>query len=257
MRTLVITPTYNEIESLPVTVADILQHAPHTHILIVDDNSPDGTGTLADTLAEDERIHVLHRTSKTGLGGAYIAGFLWGLEHGYDVLCEMDADGSHRGRDLPLLLAAIDRGAGAAIGSRWVFGGAVVNWPYRRHILSRAANIYANTVMGLHIKDATAGFRAYRAEYLAQVDLKGIASHGYCFQIDMTKRLLQAGAPFAEVPTTFVERAAGTSKMSRAIIGEAMYRVTRWGVELRFEQGKQLLSKSLGSRRTLTTRRSS
>lgn len=242
MRTLVVIPTYNERESLPLTIAAIHTWVEHAHILVVDDASPDGTGEWADAAAEaDDRISVLHRTAKNGLGAAYVAGFGWALERDYDVVCEMDADGSHRGRDLPQLLAAVESGADLAIGSRWIPGGSVINWPRNRHVLSRGANVYVNAAMGLGVSDATAGFRAYRREALAAIELADIESQGYCFQIDMTKRVAEAGFRIVEVPITFVERELGESKMHGGIIGEAMTRVARWGLERRGRQLRRLV----------------
>jgi dolichol-phosphate mannosyltransferase len=243
-KTLVIIPTYNERDSLPNTIEAVHRWTEHAHILVVDDASPDGTGDWADELAaRDERISVLHRTAKTGLGAAYVAGFGWALGRDYEVICEMDADGSHRGRDLPQLLAAVEAGADLAIGSRWASGGAVVNWPRNRHLLSRGANVYVSAAMGLGVKDSTAGFRAYRRAALAAIDLDDIESLGYCFQIDMTKRILAAGFTIVEVPITFVERELGESKMSGRIIKEAMLRVTSWGLEHRSQQLRSLVSR--------------
>ncbi|MGH3264829.1 MAG: polyprenol monophosphomannose synthase, partial [Trebonia sp.] len=199
--------------------------------LVVDDNSPDGTGDLADKLAEvDPHVHVMHRTEKAGLGRAYVAGFSWALEAGYDLVVEMDADGSHRPEDLPKLLAAAAR-ADAVIGSRYVPGGTVVNWPKSRAFLSWGANFYNRVMLGVRVKDATGGFRVYHASTLRKIDLNGIQSAGYCFQIDMTLRVLQAGLNLVEVPITFVERERGASKMSSTVIFESFARVARWGID--------------------------
>jgi dolichol-phosphate mannosyltransferase len=199
----------------------------------VDDNSPDGTGDLADKLAEtDPRVQVMHRTDKAGLGKAYIAGFGWALERGYDVIIEMDADGSHQPEHLPSLVAALN-GADLSIGSRWVPGGKVVNWPKTREALSRAANIYTRIMLGLGVRDATAGFRAYRAATLRTISLDQVESTGYCFQIDLTLRVADAGLRIVEVPITFVEREHGASKMSNSIVMEAFWRVAQWGVARR------------------------
>ncbi|MGC4174024.1 polyprenol monophosphomannose synthase [Demequina sp.] len=236
MSTLVIIPTYNEREALPVQLAAVRAATPEVHILVADDNSPDGTGEWADAVAaEDSHVHVLHRPGKAGLGAAYIAGFAWGLERGYDVIVEMDADGSHRAVDLPRLLAAAD-GADLVIGSRWVKGGSVVNWPWRRKFLSVNANRYVRLAMGIKVHDATAGFRAYRAPMLAALDLGEVESQGYCFQVDMTWRVIRGGGSVVEVPITFVERELGVSKMSGAIIREALVKVTVWGVQCRWAQ---------------------
>lgn len=245
MTTLVIIPTYNEIDALPPTLERLRSAVPEAHVLVVDDGSPDGTGQWADRLAErDEQVHVLHRTQKGGLGPAYLAGFAWGLEHGHDVLCEMDADSSHRPEQLGTLLTALERGADLAIGSRWVPEGSVHNWPLNRELLSRGANTYVNLALGLGVKDATAGFRAFRAHVLTCV-LAGehIASQGYCFQVDMTRRVRAAGFVIREVPIDFDEREYGESKMSSAIIKEAMLRVTQWGIHHRLSQARSLVKK--------------
>jgi len=236
MRTLVIIPTYNESEALPVQLAAVRAAVPNVDILVADDNSPDGTGEWADQVASrDSQVHVLHRPQKAGLGAAYLEGFAWALARGYDVVVEMDADGSHRAVDLPSLLAALD-GAELVIGSRWVRGGSVVNWPWRRKFLSVNANRYVRLAMGMKVHDATAGFRAYRATTLAELDLAGVESQGYCFQVDMTWRVVQAGGRVVEVPITFVERELGVSKMSGDIIKEALVKVTLWGAQRRCRQ---------------------
>jgi dolichol-phosphate mannosyltransferase len=226
-------PTYNERQNLEIVAGRIRAAVPDADLLVVDDNSPDGTGDLADKLAEaDPRVQVLHRTEKAGLGRAYVAGFAWALERGYDLIVEMDADGSHRPEDLPRLLAT-SGGADAVIGSRYVPGGTVVNWPKSREFLSRGANLYNRIMLGVRVKDATGGFRVYHAATLRQIDLNGIQSAGYCFQIDMTLRVLQAGLTITEVPITFIERERGTSKMSNTVILEAFTRVARWGIGAR------------------------
>jgi len=231
-RVLVIVPTYNERENLPLIAGRLREALPEVHLLVADDNSPDGTGEIADRLAEqDDHIHVLHRPGKQGLGSAYIAGFRWGLAEGYDVLVEMDADGSHQPEELHKLLNRVARGADLAIGSRWVRGGRVVNWPASREILSRGANIYVRRMLGIPVRDATAGFRAYRAATLEKIGIDDVESQGYCFQVDLTLRTVRHGLRVAEVPITFVERTIGTSKMSRAIILEAFWRVAIWGVD--------------------------
>ena len=236
MRTLVIIPTYNESESLPSLLERLRRAVPHADVLIADDNSPDGTGALADVFAEsDPAIHVLHRPSKAGLGAAYLAGFAWGLEREYDVLVEMDADGSHRPEELPRLLALIPP-ADVVLGSRWVSGGSVVNWPASRRLLSRGGSLYTRLALGIPTRDATGGFRAYRASALRALDLDSVAPNGYCFQIDLLWRALQRGLDVREVPITFVEREAGTSKMSGGIVREALLNVTRWGAGYRWRQ---------------------
>lgn len=231
VKTLVIIPTYNERESLPRQVAGVREHAPDVDILVVDDNSPDGTGQWADAQAlEDSHVHVMHRAGKQGLGAAYRAGFAWALERDYEVIVEMDADGSHQARQLPDLLARAGEGL-LVIGSRWVPGGSVVNWPWHRELLSRGANTYVRIMLGISVKDATAGYRAYHAATLCQIPLETVESHGYCFQIDMTLRAQGAGASVVEVPIEFIERDRGQSKMSFAIIREALWKVTLWGLQ--------------------------
>lgn len=232
MKALVIIPTYNEADNVSWICESVLQQQPEVEILVADDNSPDGTGEIADKLAErDPRIHVLHRQGKEGLGAAYRAGFAWGLARDYDVLVEMDADGSHRPEDLGRLLDAARAGVPLTLGSRWVPGGKVVNWPKRREALSRGASLYARLMLDLGVKDATAGFRAFRRETLEAIDLDAVESQGYCFQIDMTRQTRLAGLEVAEVPVTFVERVHGQSKMSFAIVKEALTRVTVWGLQ--------------------------
>jgi dolichol-phosphate mannosyltransferase len=231
-RVLVIIPTYNERENVGWIVPAVLATAP-VDVLIADDNSPDGTGLIADDLAAgDARVHVLHRPGKQGLGAAYLAGFAWGLERGYDVLVEMDADGSHRPQDLPRLLDALAE-ADLVLGSRWVPGGSVVNWPKSREVLSRGGNTYARRMLKIPLRDATGGFRAFRADALRAIDLATVDSQGYIFQVDLAYRALERGLRVVEVPIVFVEREHGSSKMSRNIVGEAMWHVTVWGYHLR------------------------
>lgn len=241
---LVVIPTFNEAQSLWQTLQAVHATAPDVDILVVDDGSPDGTGDIADAVAQtDSRVHVLHRQRKRGLGAAYLSGFRWGLGRDYDVLVEMDADGSHRAEHLPAMLAAL-ADADVVIGSRWVSGGDVENWPRRRETLSRAGNAYARTVLGLSVHDSTAGFRAYRREALEAVDLRSVHSQGYCFQVDVTRRCARAGLRIVEIPITFVERTQGESKMSRGIVAEAMWRITAWGLVDRTSQ----LRRRVGSR---------
>jgi len=233
-RVLIVMPTYNERQNLEIMAGRIRESTPEADLLVVDDNSPDGTGDLAEKLAEtDPRVHVMHRIEKAGLGKAYIAGFTWALERGYDVIVEMDADGSHRPEDLPRLLAAVADGADGVIGSRWVPGGKVVNWPKKREVLSRGANIYTRLMIGFSVKDATGGYRAYKASTLRRIDLSNVESTGYSFQVDITVRIIKAGLRIVEVPITFVERERGVSKMDSAIIREAFWRVFQWGVKSR------------------------
>ncbi|WP_216204624.1 polyprenol monophosphomannose synthase [Amycolatopsis aidingensis] len=237
---LVIIPTYNERENLAPILRRLHAALPEAHALVVDDGSPDGTGELADELAAgNERVHVLHRTEKAGLGAAYVAGFRWGLARDYGVLVEMDADGSHPPEDLPRMLEALTD-ADLVIGSRYVPGGSIVNWPLRRHVLSRGANIYSMLMLGVWVRDITAGYRAYRREVLQKLPLDEIASHGYCFQIDLTWRTVDAGFTVAEVPITFTEREIGESKMSGSIIREAFFRVAQWGLQRRAQQLRSL-----------------
>lgn len=252
-RILVIIPTYNEIDSLPGMLDRVRASVPDADVLVVDDGSPDGTGDLADRRAEsDDRIHVLHRTQKAGLGAAYLAGFNWGLERGYDALVEMDADGSHRPEELPRLLSALQN-ADLVLGSRWVPGGTVVNWPTSRKVLSRGGNLYTRMALGIPLRDATGGYRAFRAGTLRALGLDGVASEGYCFQVDLAWRALQQGLVVREVPITFVERAAGTSKMSREIVLEALWRVTQWGAAHRWAQARGALqSNGRGPRKAVS-----
>ncbi|MGB3895257.1 polyprenol monophosphomannose synthase [Mycolicibacter sinensis] len=232
LHTLVVIPTYNELENLPLILVRLQQARPDVHVLVVDDGSPDGTGRLADELAaaDPERLHVMHRTAKAGLGAAYLAGFAWGLARHYEVVVEMDADGSHAPEQLYRLLDAIDAGADVAIGSRYVDGGAVRNWPVRRLVLSKTANTYARLLLGVGIHDITAGYRAYRRSVLEKIGLDAVDSKGYCFQVDLTWRAVNNGFIVTEVPITFTERELGVSKMSGSNIREAMVKVARWGI---------------------------
>src|ERR1700744_248579 len=232
-RVVIVMPTYNERQNLEIIVGRIRDSVPDADLLVVDDNSPDGTGDLADKLAEkDSRVQVMHRTEKAGLGRAYVAGFTQALGDGYDLIVEMDADGSPRPEDLPKLLSAAAH-ADAVIGSRYVPGGTVVNWPKSRELLSSGANLYTRLMLGVRVRDATGGFRVYRAQTLRKIGLDGIQSAGYCFQVDMTLRVLQAGLSITEVPITFVERERGASKMSRSVILESFTRIAQWGISAR------------------------
>jgi glycosyltransferase involved in cell wall biosynthesis len=246
---LVIIPTYDERDTLPGTLARLRRAVPEADALVVDDASPDGTGQVADDLAAaDAQVRVLHRSGKQGLGAAYLAGFELGLAGGYDVLVEMDADGSHQPEQLPRLLDAVRGGADLALGSRWVPGGSVANWPLRRELLSRGANVYTRVLTGIGLHDATGGFRAFRREVLEVVGLDDVASQGYCFQVDLAWRAVRRGCCVVEVPIDFVERSAGESKMSHAIVREALWRVTVWGARHR---GAQLV----GAARAVRDRR--
>ena len=230
-RTLVVVPTYNERQNIAEIIARVLRSAPAVDVLVVDDNSPDGTGALASALASGhDRINVLHRLGKEGLGAAYRAGFAWGLEHGYERLVEMDADGSHQPEQLEPLLAALTH-ADVVLGSRWVPGGSVVNWPLRRRFLSRAGSTYARIALGLPVRDVTGGYRAFTADALREIGYQDVLSQGYCFQIDMLWKAYSAGLRISEVPITFVERVHGESKMSSGIVKEAILRVTLWGLQ--------------------------
>jgi dolichol-phosphate mannosyltransferase len=229
-RVLVVIPTYNESANLESIVGRLRAAVPEASALVVDDGSPDGTGELADRLAaDDDQVHVLHRTEKAGLGAAYIAGFRIALADGFDVAVEMDADGSHAPEELPRLLAAL-READLVIGSRWVPGGEVRNWPVSRQLISRGGNLYARLLLRFPMRDATGGFRAYRRVVLETLKLDEVASQGYCFQIDLAWKTWREGFRVVEVPITFTERLLGQSKMSRVIVTEALWRVGAWGL---------------------------
>ncbi|WP_211658490.1 polyprenol monophosphomannose synthase [Phytoactinopolyspora halophila] len=246
---LVIIPTYNEALTLEKALTRLHTAVPDAHALVVDDGSPDGTGELADHLSElDSRVHVMHRTSKRGLGTAYVAGFDWARRHQYDVIVEMDADGSHQPEELPRLLNAL-RHADLVLGSRYVPGGSVVNWARHRELLSRSANLYARLALGIRIRDATGGYRAFTATALEHLDLETIASQGYCFQVDLAWRAVRAGLRVVEVPITFVEREQGQSKMGADIVREALLRVSRWGIEHRLAQLRARLQPLASKRR--------
>ena len=235
-RVVVLIPTYNERDNLPTIVSRLRAAVPAVDVLVLDDASPDGTGQVADDLAAaDSRVMVMHRTGKAGLGAAYLAGFSWALDRGYDAVVEMDADGSHQPEQLPALLAAAET-ADAVIGSRWTKGGTVVNWPTSRKVLSVGGNVYVKVLLGMPVKDATGGYRVYRASALREMDLASVDTQGYGFQVDMTWRAVRAGLTVAEVPIEFVERTVGESKMSSGIVSEAMLSVTRWAVTHRVER---------------------
>lgn len=229
-ETLVIVPTYNEAESLVGFIGRLRQSVPAADVLIVDDGSPDGTGDIADRLAEsDPSISVLHRERKSGLGRAYLAGFERGLDGGYDYLVEIDADGSHDPADLSRMLGIAESGADLVLGSRWVPGGTVLNWPWQRRAISRLGNGYARFMLRSKLSDLTAGLRVFRAEALRSVDLSEISSQGYCFQIELAWTFERAAKEIAEHPITFIERSVGRSKMHLGIVVEALLRVTVWG----------------------------
>ena len=235
-RTVVVIPTYNEADNLGEIVRRVRRCTPDVDVLVVDDNSPDGTGALADRLAaEDPHVRVLHRPGKQGLGAAYGDGFRVALEAGYDVIGQMDADGSHQPEQLPVLIDAIQR-ADLVIGSRWVPGGSVVDWPRHRRALSQAGNLYTRMLLGIRVRDATAGFRLFRRETLEAIQLERMESLGYVFQVELVHRTLAAGLRVAEVPIEFVERVRGDSKMTPEVARESLVRITRWGLAERLRR---------------------
>ena len=240
-KIVVLIPTYNERENLPLIVSRMRTAVPEADVLVLDDSSPDGTGAVADQLAaNDGQVRVLHRKRKEGLGAAYLAGFAWALDKGYDVLVEMDADGSHQPEQLRTLLAAL-ADADVVLGSRWVPGGSVVNWPLYRKVLSLGGNVYSRVLLGMPIGDATGGYRAYRASALRTLDLQSVASQGYCFQVDLVWRAVRHGLLVVEVPITFVERSIGDSKMSEGVVREALRSITMWGARYRLDQVRSLV----------------
>jgi len=240
MDVLVVLPTYNESENIGTVLRRIRAALPEATVLVVDDGSPDGTADLAEKLGQDlGQIEILRRTTKSGLGSAYRAGFAWGLERGVDACVEMDADLSHQPEALPDLVAPLAEGQELVIGSRYVPGGVIPNWAWHRRLLSRGGNLYASALLGLGVADATAGFRAYAAPLLARLDLDAIRAEGYGFQIEMTYAAKRAGAPILEVPITFVDRVEGESKMSTSIVVEALGLVTLWGVQRLFDSHRR------------------
>ena len=242
-RVVMVVPTYNEAANIGWIVDRLRRAEPGVELLIVDDSSPDGTGELAEEMAAaDSNVHVLHRTEKNGLGAAYLDGFAWALDRGYDVIGEMDADGSHQPEQLHRLLEAL-RSCDLVIGSRYVRGGSVVNWPLSRQALSRGGNLYVRMLLGLSIRDATAGFRVFRRETLEKIDLASVESAGYVFQTDLATRTVRAGLVVKEVPIEFVERVRGASKMSGAVASESLKLVTRWGLQERRAQLRHALDK--------------
>jgi dolichol-phosphate mannosyltransferase len=242
-RVLMVVPTYNERDNLEWIVGRVRAANPGVDVLVVDDASPDGTGRLADELAAaDPQVSVLHRAGKAGLGAAYLDGFRVALERGYDVVGEMDADGSHQPEQLPRLLEAL-RHADLVIGSRWVAGGSVVNWPLSRKALSVGGNVYARVLLGIPLRDVTAGYRLFRATTLEKIDLSSVESAGYIFQTDLAFRTLRAGLRVVEVPIEFVERVRGESKMSRDVATESLRRITSWGLRERRRQISDVFSK--------------
>jgi dolichol-phosphate mannosyltransferase len=241
-RVVMVVPTYNERDNLEWILGRLRAAVPEADVLVVDDGSPDGTGEMADKLADqDPQVSVLHRTEKAGLGAAYLHGFAVALERGYDVVGEMDADGSHQPEQLPLLLEAL-RDADLVIGSRWVRGGSVVNWPLSRKALSVGGNVYTRLLLGVRVHDVTAGYRLFRRATLERIDLGGVQSAGYVFQADLAWRTVQAGLRVVEVPIEFVERVRGESKMSREVATESLRRITAWGLRERRRQLEDVLS---------------
>jgi dolichol-phosphate mannosyltransferase len=242
-RLIVVIPTYDERENLEWIVGRLRAAVPAADVLVVDDDSPDGTGQVADRLAaRDPQVTVLHRTEKAGLGAAYLHGFAVALERGYDVVGEMDADGSHQPEQLPRLLAALAT-ADLVIGSRWVPGGTVVNWPWSRKALSVGGNLYARVLLGIPLRDITAGYRLFRRTALETIDLASVQSAGYIFQTDLAFRTLRAGLRVAEVPIDFVERVRGESKMSPDVAIESLRRITGWGLRERARQLRGVVSR--------------
>jgi dolichol-phosphate mannosyltransferase len=238
-----VVPTYNEVDNIAWIVDRLLRAAPETDVLIVDDGSPDGTGKVADEIAAAEpRVSVLHRTAKAGLGAAYLHGFAVALDRGYDVVGEMDADGSHQPEQLGRLIGAL-ADADLVIGARWVRGGSVINWSILRQALSWGGNRYARLLLGMPVHDLTAGFRLFRADTLRAIDLGSVQSVGYCFQTDLAMRTVQAGLRVQEVPIDFVERVRGESKMDRSVAAESLRRITRWGLAKRGAQLRDVLSR--------------
>ena len=236
-KTLVVVPTFNELESAPRLISRVCELIPDVHILVVDDGSPDGTADVVESMAQGQlagRIHVMRRKEKSGLGAAYLAGFSWGIKHEYETLIEMDADGSHRPEDLVNLIkiSRANPNLDLIIGSRWVKGGAVRNWAKSRELLSRAANKYAKLMLNVGVNDVTAGFRVYKTSIIERIDFSTVLSQGYCFQIEMTRKVLSLNGKIKEVPITFIEREFGVSKMNMKIVIEAMVRVTLWGLKI-------------------------
>ena len=237
-RILIVTPTYNERDNLRGFLANLFDVLPSAHCLIVDDNSPDGTGELADELAsKDDRVKVMHRAEKLGLGSAYLAAFQQGLRDGYDVLVEMDTDHSHDPRYLPAMVTELEAGGDLVIGSRNVPGGGVEGWGLGRHFLSKGGSLYSRAILGVSVHDLTSGFKMFRREVLEAIDLPGVHSEGYSFQIELTYRALRKGFRVREVPIIFVDRRAGASKMSRRVFAEAVLVVPR----LRLDAARGLL----------------
>ncbi|HLN79295.1 MAG TPA: polyprenol monophosphomannose synthase [Nocardioidaceae bacterium] len=247
-RVVIVVPTYNEADNIEWIVGRVRAALPEADVIVVDDSSPDGTGQIADRMAAaDPQVTVVHRKSKEGLGAAYLDGFRVALQRGYDVIGEMDADGSHQPEDLPRLLRALDD-ADLVLGSRWVPGGSVVNWPLHRKALSLGGNLYTRILLGIPVRDATGGFRLFRRTTLEKIDLSSVQSVGYCFQADLAWRTVEAGLRVREVPIEFVERVRGESKMNRDVAVESLRRITRWGLHERRQQAGDVLSKMTSRR---------
>lgn len=241
-RIVMVIPTYNESANIELIIGRLRTAQPDVDVLVMDDNSPDGTGQIVEKLAaEDPQVRVVHRTEKAGLGAAYRHGFRVALDAGYDVIGEMDADGSHQPEELHRLIEAIAEGADLVIGSRYVPGGSIVNWPLRRQVLSRGGNLYIRLLIGLKVSDATAGFRLFRRETLEAIDVESVTSTGYVFQTDMAHRTVAAGLRIVEVPIEFVERERGDSKMSKDVATESLKKITQWGLAERRRQLRALL----------------
>jgi dolichol-phosphate mannosyltransferase len=243
-RVVMVIPTYNEAENITAILRRLRTAVPEAHALVVDDGSPDGTGQIAETLAAaDDHVRVVHRKEKAGLGAAYVHGFRVALDAGFDVIGEMDADGSHQPEQLPSLLDAL-ASADLVIGSRWVPGGSIVNWPKSREWLSRGGNLYVRLLLGIDVRDATAGYRLFRRATLEKIDLDSVRSTGYVFQTDMVTRVLRLGLTVREVPIEFVERERGDSKMSGAVASESLRRITAWGLKERGRQLKRMVTRT-------------
>ncbi len=252
VRVVMVIPTYNEALNLPQIIARLRAAQPEVDVLVVDDSSPDGTGELADRIAEtDPQVTVLHRRTKEGLGAAYLHGFRVALAAGYDVVGEMDADGSHQPEELHRLLAALPY-ADLVIGSRWAPGGSIVNWPRRRELLSRGGNFYTRTLLGIPVRDATAGYRLFRRTTLEAIQLDAVVSLGYVFQAELAYRTLREGLRIVEVPIEFVERVRGDSKMSPHVAIESLKRITRWGISERSRRVRGALSRLRPPRNSTT-----
>ena len=250
MKTLVLIPTYNEKENIPILVGELMR-MPGVHVMVLDDQSPDGTGRIADQLAQTYpgRVQCLHRTGQRGLGVSYLEGFHRAIDSDFDFVGQMDADLSHDPKYLPAMIEAASNGADLVIGSRWIPGGSIVNWPKSREALSRGGNLYVRLLLGIDVHDATAGFRLFRRATLEKIDIDSVQSTGYVFQTDMAYRTLRAGLKVAEVPIEFIERERGDSKMSRDVAVESLKSITRWGLRERARQVRRGLRRK-GPRRS-------